>query len=1008
MYIDLAGKWKLSLSAEDGVQSGAVLLPGILQAQGYGNPIGIHTPWVSSLHDDFWYEQKEFQYAQEDGVKVPFLSQPPRHFTGEAFYRRTFVITETLAENWYFFAELAKWRSHVWVDGEEKGGDCSLCTPHEVCLGTLTAGTHELLVCLDNSMQYPYRPDGHGVSDALGASWNGMAGEIALYSEKERSARLAEKKRYAETHKRTVEIRDGKFWVDGHIVYFRATHFGGEFPLSGYPETDAAWWRSKMRILKEYGLNGIRFHSFCPPEAAFAAADQENIFLLVECGMWNHFDRNPAGEDMLAVLNRESQRIVASFGHHPSFVFFSSGNEPSGQWYGPLKQWVGEIREYDAKLGYAGRRVYTAQSGWFYDTEPSEITGTDFIYFHRSASGPFPGGVIRNFRGWRGKDYSPSLSGCRLPVVSHELGQWCSYPDFSVIDKFTGYLQPGNFEVFRESARAAGLLGQNERFVRCSGENQLRLYKEDLEATLRTPQIEGFELLDLHDYLGQGTALVGFLDAFWEKKTGIDPARFRCFCGQTVLLARCPSYVWRNTEQAVIGLEVCHYGQTALTGARVRWELWAEEKCLLNGELEPESILPGGNTAIGDISLSFTEIRRTADCRLRVSLQANKLSEPVVNEWQLYVIAQTDGQIPENVVYTKDWQTAKAALAQGKRVVYTPYLTSLDYECPSLSIKNVFWNSQLGPTWSRPLGLVVDRKHPIFSDFPTEESGGWQWEDILRHARGFRLTGLMEAAVPVRVIDDWNRNLPLALIFEARAGAGRLLVAAADLDGDFTQRPAAAALRSAVLSYAASDSFCPKGQITLQAVEEKLFPDLRMLRLSEGVSYEPAARVTDGDAVLQPNPNSYVRIEKERFPITLTVNLKKPVRVEGLLLVPVQRDRAHEGFIRQYEVLCKRTDGQTFCVEAEGSMPNSCNSYRIRFDEPVLTDQLKLVVYSAYGCVEKKRWMDTADGWQKKWLKASAVVQLACIHVLCAEPAGDSDVLFWEKDQNTNTKEIEA
>ena len=179
-------------------------MPGILQAQGYGNPIGLHTPWVSSLHDDFWYEQKEFQYAQEDGVKVPFLSQPQRHFTGEAFYRRTFVITETLAENWYFFAELAKWRSRVWVDGEEKGGDCSLCTPHEVCLGTLTAGTHELLVCLDNSMQYPYRPDGHGVSDALGASWNGMAGEIALYSEEERNARLAEKKRYAETHKRTV------------------------------------------------------------------------------------------------------------------------------------------------------------------------------------------------------------------------------------------------------------------------------------------------------------------------------------------------------------------------------------------------------------------------------------------------------------------------------------------------------------------------------------------------------------------------------------------------------------------------------------------------------------------------------------------------------------------------------------------------------------------------------------------------------------------------------------
>ena len=189
---------------------------------------------------------------------------------------------------------------------------------------------------------------------------------------------------------------------------------------------------------------------------------------------------------------------------------------------------------------------------------------------------PILGGNIRNHEGWKGKDYRSSLEGSRLPVICHEMGQWCAYPDFGVMEKFTGYLQPGNYQVFREHAKAHGILERNEEFVRCSGQTQVMMYKEEIEANFRTPQLYGFELLDLHDYLGQGTALVGVLDPFWEEKGYIRPEKFREFCKETVILARIPSYVYRSGDQAEILVEVSHFGKETLEDQTLVWELSGE------------------------------------------------------------------------------------------------------------------------------------------------------------------------------------------------------------------------------------------------------------------------------------------------------------------------------------------------------------------------------------------------------------------------------------------------
>ncbi|MCM1252075.1 MAG: hypothetical protein NC321_04580 [Clostridium sp.] len=1038
MYIDLSGIWSITLDTENGIQAGDISIPGILQAQGYGNDITYDTPWVSGLHDSCWFEREEYRVSGERGVEVSFLSRPPKHFLGKAYYRRTFEIKDKTIEyetakekDWLLVIELTHWRTKAFIDGVETGGDCSLCTPHQIPCGKLAAGVHEIMVEVDNSMQYPYRPDGHGVSDALGATWNGMAGEVALMTADELHKRDEKKKAYAAKHPRQIEIKNGMFYVDGIPEYFRGTHFGGDYPLTGYPQTDRAWWDRICDTIKEWGFNFIRCHSYCPPEAAFAAADEAGIYLQPECGMWNHFED---GILMLDVLKEETKRILRCFGHHPSFVLFSPTNEPSGEWYHPLRQWVEETRAYDKELGYEGRRLYTAQSGWFYDAEPKEITGTDYLYFHRSAFGPYHGGMIRGGEGWKGKDYSPSLEGAKLPVICHEMGQWCSYPDFTLINKFTGYLQPSNYRVFRENCKRAGLLGKNEEFVYASGRNQVRLYKEDIEANFRTKELYGFEMLDLHDYLGQGTALVGVLDAFWEEKGYVKPAEFRQFCNKTVLLARFSSYIYEcpddKAKNPAVPVEVCHFGDRDLENCVIKWQLSDLEKktngtlaVLACRELEVEKIGSGRNTFAGNISLPFDGLQKNSRLQLSLSLYQDDADEEITsNQWELYVYCRLKkGHGDKNdinydtadVVYTRLWKEAAAALAKGKRVIFSPRLSDLSYECPPVSIKNVFWNAQMGARWGRSMGMLVDTSCPLFQDFPTDRMGGWQWEGILARARAFDIRGFgrsdenPEGVEPiVRIIDDWNRNLPLALIFEVKVDEGSLLVIPIDFETR-TERhtesePAVRALKKALFRYAASDKFCPKVRMSGAEMEKQmqkcLFPTYRMRQMVSDIRYPAQANVQGGAELISANPEKAVMIRTQSFPVSVTLEFQREITVCGLLYVPDQTARQRRGFVREYLLRIKETSTDRV-QEIHGGLKNTSLSQEIKI-APILTKELEFSVLSVYGEKDTEEWVEERDGYYKVRRKEAAEVIIGGLHVICEENGEYEEVFLMPSEKN--------
>lgn len=1024
--VQLAGEWRFALDrADNGVRERwferdlpeRIKLPGVLQSQGFGDEISTRTPWVLSLYDRFWFMREEFKpYTRPGAVRVPFLSQPPRHYVGVAWYQREIEVPEAWrGRRVVLLLERPRWESTVWVDDRRVGSNRSLVAPHEFDLGNLEPGRHRLTVRVDSSMLMPYRPDAHSVSDSLAGSWNGIVGRIELsatgavwiddarvfpdvskksalikvrvgnatgragagrlsaggvsvpveWDEKGGSKELEVPlgpgaKTWDEfspvLHKLSLRLQGegvdetkelsfglvefrtegSDFVVNNRKTYLRGNHHGGDFPLTGYPPTDVEYWRRILRINKEWGINHVRFHSFCPPEAAFIAADELGIYLQPEPGMWNEIS---PGTPMEKMLYEETERMIKAYGNHPSFRLLSASNEPKGRWKQSLPRWAEHFRQADPRI------LYTTGTGHTDREIPDPEEGADFLVVQRLGEK-----MLRGQSAWFGRDYRASLEGIKIPVLSHELGQWVAYPDYDIIGKFTGYMRPGNYEIFRDSMRAKGLLDKNKEFAWASGRYQLACYKEEIEANLRTPGIAGFQLLDLHDYVGQGTALVGLLDPFWEEKGYATPAEFRRFNSETVPLARLTRRVFTTDETLEAEVEVAHYGAAALNNAVSVWKIVdTRGRVLASGRWPARTIPVGKNISLGRLSVDLSKLAAPRQYRLVVGLRGTA----VENDWNFWLYpSDSDTDAPRGVLVTRSWDEAEAKLREGGRVLYVPRRADLDWTSPPLDDVPVFWNRLMGPAWSRMLGLFNHTRHPALALFSTEPSFDWQWSEIVRGARAVNLDRLPRQLEPiVWAIDDWNRNYKLGLLFECRVGRGRLLVSGAEIESNLDARPAARQLRRSLLAYMASPRFRPAVSVRPEELRGLLFDTRLMKKLgaeakAESLPANPASNAVDGD------PNTFWLTGDARrnvkHPHTLTVSFPSPVAMSGLLLMPRQNHREHEGDIRAYVVEVSE-DGERWREVARGELVSTFEAQRINFPQMVNARHLRLTALGGFG-----------------------------------------------------------
>ncbi|MBM3861274.1 MAG: glycoside hydrolase [Verrucomicrobia bacterium] len=883
----LAGPWRLALDpADTGFPqrwTHTINLPGTLPGHGIGGDVTLDTKWTGGIVDKSFFTAPEFeQYRQPGNVKVPFWLQPDKYYAGVAWYQRDIeILADWRGKRVVLHLERPHWETRVWLDEQLFGSNNSLSTPHDYDLGLLKPGKHTVTIRVDNRMVIDIGENSHSVSDHTQGNWNGIVGKIELRATPpvwiedvqvypnvaKRSVRVKVKKggqgsATLRVGTKRVEITDvaeveapvePKFWdefapnlqeltvrvgddqrtirfglrefsaqgtqfeINGRKTFIRGTLDCCIFPKTGHPPTDVAEWKRIIGVAKAHGLNLIRFHSWCPPEAAFVAADEMGFYLHVEASSWaNQSTTLGDGKPVDKWVYEETDRILKYYGNHPSFVLMAYGNEPGGKNHKAyLAKYVNHYKALDP------RRLWTSGAGW------PELPENQWHCDPHPRIQSWGGGLKSRINlkpPETTTDYRDYISKCSVPVVSHEIGQWCVYPNFDEIRKYTGYLKPKNFEIFRDRLAEHHMSDLARKFLLASGKLQVLCYKEDIESALRTPGMAGFELLDLHDFPGQGTALVGVLDPFWEEKGYVTPLEYSRFCNSTVPLARLAKRVFTTDEKLEASLEVAHYGPEPLKGV-VAWKLVAD-----NGR-----IVASGR---GNVSVELKSVPVPARYKLVASVDGFE------NDWDVWVYpAKVDTQPPSGVTIVEEL----AADATGKVLLLVPpvRVKNAAKDRIVMGFSSIFWNT----AWTRrqaptTLGILCDPKHPMFAHFPTDFHTNWQWWYLISRAAPMILDDLPASFRPtVQVIDDWFTARKLGLVFEANIGKAKVVVCSIALDDS---NPVARQMRHSLLHYMASNKFAPKQTLELSAVQKLFGPvgSVRSVRASsEASSYEAANRL---------------------------------------------------------------------------------------------------------------------------------------------------------------------
>ena len=604
---------------------------------------------------------------------------------------------------------------------------------------------------------------------------------------------------------------DGKvFTINGRKIFLRGTLECTIFPLTGYPPTDIDEWKYIFKTIKKHGLNHMRFHSWCPPKAAFIAADQEGVYLQVEASAWTTIGD---GAPIDKWLYKEGEDIINAYGNHPSFVMMAYGNEPSGSKHVDyLRNYVTHFKELD------NRRMYTSAAGWAF------LDNMDYYNHFKARIQRWNDNLnsIINAKAPQTQfDFRDIINKTPIPYVSHEIGQWCVYPNFEEISKYTGVLKPKNFEIFQESLAENGMADLANQFLMASGKLQTLCYKADIEAALRTKDMAGFQLLDLHDFPGQGTALVGVLDAFWGEKGYVSPEKFKDFSGQTVPLARFPKRTFKNTDTLKVSIEVAHFGEKPMQNITPKWSLKTIDNTVFaEGNLDEIDVEIGNGIQLGEINLSLLKIDKAQKLTLSVDVSSFK------NTWDLWVYPNEVPSLKtENnlkVVHKLDASTIEY-LQKGGNVLLN--VTKGDIAPDKggdigIGFSSIFWNT----SWTNgqkphTLGILCDPENPALANFPTEYHSNWQWWDAMTNSNAIILDDLPNITPIVRVVDDWFKNRRLGLVFEAKVGEGKLVMSGIDLHTNLDTRLEAKQLLYSLKKYMTTPEFNP--EVTLEVSQIK-------------------------------------------------------------------------------------------------------------------------------------------------------------------------------------------
>lgn len=607
---------------------------------------------------------------------------------------------------------------------------------------------------------------------------------------------------------RTLTNQNGSLQLNESQIFLRGTLECCIFPLTGNPPMDKAGWQKVFGAAKQWGLNHLRFHSWCPPKAAFEVADEMGFYLQVELPLWSL----TVGKDTATThfIEHEAQRIIAEYGNHPSFCLWSMGNELEGD-ANILSSLVSRLKVQDPRHLYTAT-TFSFQKGLGTAPQPYD----DYFVTQWTKNGWIRGqGIFNSEAPSFDKNYSKPLQGINIPVVSHEIGQYSVYPNLKEIEKYTGSLIPLNLMAVKADLERKGLLDKADDFLNASGKLAAILYKEEIERALKTPEFSGFQLLDLHDFPGQGTALVGLLDAFWDSKGIISASEFREFCGPVVPLINFPKAVYLSSDTLTAFAATANFTGTPITSKRLVWSLSkSSNELVASGTIDACNLAVGYTANLGKIDVPLRSIRQAEQLTIKLAIEGTSYQ----NSWSIWVYPFHLEVNAGDVVVTSNVQVAQKALGEGRKVLFNP--NSKEVKGIEGKFVPVFWSPVHFPKQAGTMGILCDPKNPALANFPTESYSNWQWWDLTINSTTVILDSISRVTPLVEMIDNFVNNRHLASVFEARVGKGTLVFSSIDVTSNLEKRPVAKQMLYSLLSYMNGSSFNPKYELKPEEISK--------------------------------------------------------------------------------------------------------------------------------------------------------------------------------------------
>lgn len=605
---------------------------------------------------------------------------------------------------------------------------------------------------------------------------------------------------------RDVRTLGRRLLINGRETFLRGKVDNLLYPKTGYTPTDVASWMTILGIAKEYGINHYRYHTACPPDAAFTAADLLGVYMAPELPFWGTVaEEGEEGYDERErdFLFQEGFRILREYGHHPSFLWLSLGNELWGS-KDVLNRMMRAYREADdTKLYSSGANNYQfvpdvldeenvfvgvrlgrerlirgsyamcdAPQGIVQTTAPESVSNYDASIVPETLGQSGEAGKVQIQYGTGVKEVDAQSADALIPdvpVISHEVGQYVFYPDFSEIPHYTGPLKPRNIEAMRKNLERAGLYGEHEAFFRQTGHLAVDCYKREIETLLRSREVSGFQLLDLQDYTGQGTALVGVLNAMMENKGLISAEKWREFCAGTVVLGEFASF-------------------TGVMGEDIRFDVQISEcdpekqhtciRCtLMDGERELYAcdVTPGARQGrlTDAVSVTFpAECYRDAmQERITGLTVVLTLADGTRNHYPIWLIPPVDIRITREGI-EKDGRMVAFVSAAEKTDGAAIVVPSAEGQLPAEYCTD-FWcypmfrsiSESMGkPVPVGTMGLSIDTASPLLKRFAQEDYTTPAWYAILQTAHVQRLPADIHPAV--QMIDNTERCARLGILYQ--------------------------------------------------------------------------------------------------------------------------------------------------------------------------------------------------------------------------------------------------